>query len=104
MDGFYEENFNDKSWSDINVPGNWEIQGFGVPIYVNASYEFVSPGYPPYWDRPNPTGSEEFNPTGTYRKEFEIPQSWIGKILSSVPMEQGQLTSILTANFGYDQR
>ena len=86
MDGFYEENFNDKSWSDINVPGNWEIQGFGVPIYVNSGYEFVSPGYPPYWDRPNPPlVPEEFNPTGTYRKEFEIPQSWIGKdiILSS---------------------
>lgn len=86
MDGFCEENFNDKSWNDINVPGNWEIQGFGVPIYVNTGYEFVSPGYPPYWDRPNPPlVPKEFNPTGTYRKEFEIPQSWIGKdiILSS---------------------
>ncbi|NMB49986.1 MAG: glycoside hydrolase family 2, partial [Bacteroidales bacterium] len=86
MEGFYEENFNDNGWNDINVPGNWETQGFGVPIYVNTGYEFVSPGYPPYWDRPNPPlVPKEFNPTGTYRKEFEIPQSWIGKdiILSS---------------------
>lgn len=79
-DGFYELNFDDSSWKNIAVPGNWEVQGFGVPIYVNTSYEFTSPGFPPYWDKPNPPlVPREFNPTGTYRKIFEIPQAWQGK-------------------------
>ncbi|MDD3308480.1 MAG: glycoside hydrolase family 2 TIM barrel-domain containing protein [Dysgonamonadaceae bacterium] len=80
QNGFYEENFNASSWSDIKVPGNWEIQGFGTPIYVNTTYEFTSPGHPPYWDKPNPPlVPHDFNPVGTYRKEFDIPSSWIGK-------------------------
>ncbi len=86
MKDFYNMEFDAQSWSDIQVPGNWEIQGFGTPIYVNTTYEFTSPGHPPYWDRPAPPlVPEEFNPTGTYRKEFNIPQSWDGQeiILSS---------------------
>ena len=62
----YVENFADRPtdfmnvrtevnrWPDINVPGNWELQGFGTPIYVNQPYEFCSKGYEPYWDKPNP--------------------------------------------------
>ena len=86
MKDFYNMQFDAQSWSDIQVPGNWEVQGFGTPIYVNTTYEFTSPGHPPYWDRPAPPlVPEEFNPTGTYRKEFNIPQSWDGQeiILSS---------------------
>ena len=86
MKDFYNMQFDTQSWNDIQVPGNWEVQGFGTPIYVNATYEFTSPGHPPFWDKPvPPLVPEEFNPTGTYRKEFEIPQSWDGQeiILSS---------------------
>ena len=86
MKDFYNMQFDAQSWNDIQVPGNWEVQGFGTPIYVNATYEFTSPGHKPFWDKPNPPlVPEEFNPTGTYRKEFEIPQSWDGQeiILSS---------------------
>lgn len=84
--GFCDANFDDSRWSNIQVPGNWEMQGFGTPIYVNATYEFTSPGHPPYWDKPNPPlVPKEFNPTGTYRKTFDLPASWQGKeiILSS---------------------
>ena len=64
-------------WPDINVPGNWELQGFGTPIYVNQPYEFCSSGYPPYWDKPNPPYvPQEWNPTGTYRREFTLPGDW----------------------------
>ena len=67
-------------WADIEVPGNWERQGFGIPIYVNTSYEFCSPGYAPYWDKPNPPYvPEEWNPTGTYRRDFNLPANWDGK-------------------------
>ena len=73
-----EKNVSD--WADIQVPGNWERQGFGIPIYVNTSYEFCSPGYAPYWDRPNPPYvPEEWNPTGTYRRDFTLPADWNGK-------------------------
>lgn len=73
-----EKNVSD--WADIEVPGNWERQGFGTPIYVNTSYEFCSPGYAPYWNRPNPPYvPEEWNPTGTYRRDFTLPAGWDGK-------------------------
>ncbi|KAA6327683.1 Beta-galactosidase, partial [termite gut metagenome] len=56
-------------WADIIVPGNWERQGFGTPIYTNSNYSFCSKGYPPYWDRPNPPYvPKDWNPTGTYRR------------------------------------
>ncbi len=77
MEGFQHVAFDDSMWGDIKVPGNWELQGYGIPIYVNSSYEFTSPGHPPYWDRPNPPlVPEAFNPTGTYRKEFILPDNW----------------------------
>ncbi len=79
-DQFSNLNFDASGWKDIQVPGNWEVQGFGYPIYVNATYEFTSPGHTPFWDRPRPPlVPEAFNPTGTYRKEFEIPQTWSGQ-------------------------
>ena len=47
---------------------------------MNTSYEFCSPGYAPYWDRPNPPYvPEEWNPTGTYRRDFTLPADWNGK-------------------------
>lgn len=71
---------NVSKWADIQVPGNWERQGFGTPIYVNTTYEFCSPGYAPYWDKPNPPFvPKEWNPTGTYRREFTLPANWDGK-------------------------
>ncbi|KAA6341328.1 Beta-galactosidase [termite gut metagenome] len=77
---FANPNTNVSNWADINVPGNWERQGFGTPIYVNIGYSFCSEGYKPYWDRPNPPYvPEEWNPTGTYRRDFTLPNDWDGK-------------------------
>ncbi|MCL2727216.1 MAG: DUF4981 domain-containing protein [Bacteroidales bacterium] len=67
-------------WQDIQVPGNWEVQGFGTPIYVNHPYEFVSLGYPPYLQAPDPPHvPREFNPVGIYRRDFEVPADWKGQ-------------------------
>lgn len=57
------------SWADIKVPGNWEFQGFGTPIYINHGYEF-KPRYP------IPPLLPEDIPVGVYRREFEIPVPW----------------------------
>ncbi len=77
---FMNERTNDNNWPEINVPGNWELQGFGTPIYVNSAYEFCSPNNPPYMEQPNPPYvPEEWNPTGTYRREFTIPSDWEDK-------------------------
>ena len=54
------------SWTSINVPGHWQLQGHGRPRYTNVSYPF--PVCPPYV----PTE----NPTGTYRRSFHVPSNW----------------------------
>ncbi|HEX7366714.1 MAG TPA: glycoside hydrolase family 2 TIM barrel-domain containing protein [Pelobium sp.] len=67
---FYQANFDDSSWKNIKVPGNWELNGFGIPIYTNIVYPF--PKNPPFIDH-------SFNPVGTYRKDFTVPENWDGK-------------------------
>ncbi|WP_410084548.1 glycoside hydrolase family 2 TIM barrel-domain containing protein, partial [Barnesiella intestinihominis] len=77
---FMEPDFNTADWKEIKVPGNWELQGFGDPIYVNVGYEFVSPGFDKYLQEPNPPMVPEvWNPTGTYRRDFALPANWKGK-------------------------
>jgi beta-galactosidase len=66
---FYKTSFNDASWNTIAVPSNWELQGFGIPIYTNINYPF--PKNPPYIDH-------SYNPVGSYRRRFTVPVSWNG--------------------------
>ena len=37
---FYKPDYDDSSWDEIRVPGNWQTQGYGVPIYTNVTYPF----------------------------------------------------------------
>ena len=68
----YQTDFDDSRWDEIEVPSNWELSGYGVPIYLNHPYEF---SYDP--DPPNiPDG---YNPVGSYRKEFILPEDWGGQ-------------------------
>ena len=67
MDGFYETDYNSQRWERIPVPGNWEMNGYGAPVYVNVANEFKS--NPPY----APT---EYNPVGRYITEFKVPGAW----------------------------
>ncbi len=60
------------SWNDIKVPGNWELQGYGVAIYTNHPYEFKT-------HNPRPPQLPEANPVGVYRREFTIDKQWCGK-------------------------
>ncbi|MBE6216960.1 MAG: DUF4981 domain-containing protein [Bacteroidales bacterium] len=61
-----------ETWDDIKVPGNWEMQGFGIPIYVNTDFEFMT------WN-PKPPFIPEENPTGVYFRTFNVPKGWAGR-------------------------
>ncbi len=66
---FYRTDFDDSKWADFPVPANWEINGYGIPIYVNQPYEFTKDPNPP--DIP-----DDYNPVGSYREKFNIPEAW----------------------------
>lgn len=68
-DDFYEEKFNDRKWDIIQVPSNWEMVGYGDKLFRNVHAPFKAK--PPYVPK-------EYNPTGAYRKTFNIPASWNG--------------------------
>jgi beta-galactosidase len=76
---FYRTDFNDKSWVDFKVPANWEVNGYGFPIYVNQPYEFT--GHAKRGGRLNPPFDipEDNNPVGSYRRKFTIPENWGGR-------------------------
>ena len=67
---FYMENFDVSKWNKIKVPGSWPVQGYDKPIYMNHPYEFnhTSP-----WPTKVPN---EWNPVGSYRRNFNIPAEW----------------------------
>ena len=86
---FFKTGFNDRKWSDIEVPSNWEMQGFGQAFFRNTSAAWAS-------QRPRqgsaaqsqpartfsatpPEVPMDYNPTGAYRTTFSIPSSWKGE-------------------------
>ncbi|MCX6560812.1 MAG: DUF4981 domain-containing protein [Candidatus Aminicenantes bacterium] len=72
---FFRPEFDDAAWKTIPVPANWEFLGYGIPIYVNSSYEWVKPPA-----QPNPPHvPHDYNPTGCYRQTFTVPAEWKDK-------------------------
>ncbi|MBN2593825.1 MAG: DUF4981 domain-containing protein [Sedimentisphaerales bacterium] len=64
---FYKPSYNVSKWDKIPVPSNWQMHGYGRPIYLNMRYPFpVNPPHIPH----------DYNPVGSYRTEFEIPGAW----------------------------
>ncbi|WP_057832924.1 glycoside hydrolase family 2 TIM barrel-domain containing protein [Colwellia sp. TT2012] len=68
--GFEQKVFDDANWSQIPVPGNWEVEGFGYPIYLDERFPFSTT-----W----PDVPKDYNPIGSYRKPFTLPKSWQNK-------------------------
>lgn len=74
---FYKTDYNDKSWKTIPVPSNWEMQGYGTPIYVSAGYPFkIDPPRVMGTPKEDYTAYKERNPVGSYRHSFNLPSDW----------------------------
>jgi beta-galactosidase len=69
---FYKTDFDDSNWHEITVPSNWEIEGFGTPIYTNIRYPFEIE------DLKAPV---EDNPVGSYRRSFLVDEDWDGRTI-----------------------
>ncbi len=76
---FYLTDFDDNHWVNFPVPANWELNGYGLPIYVNQPYEFA--GHIKRYAQLNPPYDipADNNPVGSYRKKVIIPQDWDGR-------------------------
>ena len=79
---FYRTDFSYEGWDNILVPGNWEMQGFGTPIYTNITYPFKR-NQPSVSSEPpsNFTSYSARNPVGSYYTTFQIPEHIQGKLL-----------------------
>ncbi len=75
---FYKTNYDVSSWKEIPVPANWEMHGYGTPIYTNITYPFKN--NPPFIEpQKGFTNEKEPNPVGSYRRNFNLPADWDGK-------------------------
>ena len=71
---FYRAGYNDAAWDSIPVPGIWELNGYGDPLYVNIGYAWRND----FENRP-PQVPVEKNHVGSYRRTINIPAEWKGK-------------------------
>ena len=71
---FYKVDLDDSNWKTMNLPGIWEMNGFGVPEYVNVGF-----GWRGHFDEQPPAVPTKDNHVGSYRRIINIPENWDGK-------------------------
>ena len=71
---FWKTDYNDRAWGTMPVPGMWELNGYGNPLYVNIGYAWKN-----QFDNNPPEIPVKNNHVGSYRKEITVPASWNGK-------------------------
>lgn len=67
---FYKEDFNVDNWEEIDIPSNWQMRGYGIPIYTNVNYPYSIN------TQDIPKIDHGYNPVGSYRRSFEVPKNW----------------------------
>ncbi len=85
--GFEAPAFDDSAWKEIPVPSNWQMHGYGAPLYTNSPYPFAKNpptvmGEPPQHFTNFPI--ENRNQVGSYRHKFTLPEAWKGRRTSIV--------------------
>lgn len=100
---FYRVGYNDSAWGTMPVPGIWEVNGYGDPLYVNPGYPWLG-----HFETVPPMVPTEENHVGSYRREIEIPAAWAGR---QVIAHIGSATSNITlwvngqrAGYGEDSK
>lgn len=77
---FFNTSFDDSGWKTFPVPGDWEMNGYGTPIYSSSGYTFkIDPPFVMKEPKKSYTAYVERNPTGCYRRTFSVPTEWKGK-------------------------
>ena len=71
---FYKTDLDDSKWNNIQMPGNWEMLGYGQPEYVNVGF-----GWRGHFNQQPPAVPTKDNHVGSYRREINIPANWDGK-------------------------
>ena len=71
---FFKTDLDDSAWKTMNIPANWEMNGFGVPEYVNTGFAWRG-----HFDQKPPAVPVKDNNVGSYRRIINIPDSWDGK-------------------------
>lgn len=87
-EGFFATNYDDSAWRTMPVPGLWELNGFGDPVYVNIQYPWSK-----FYENNPPYVPTEQNRVGSYRRTVEIPAEWAGK---DIFLHIGSATSNVT--------
>ncbi|MDD5184952.1 MAG: glycoside hydrolase family 2 TIM barrel-domain containing protein [Paludibacter sp.] len=74
---FFTSKFDDSGWKDFPVPANWEVNGYGTPIYISSGYSFqIDPPRVTSTPPKKYTTYIERNPVGQYRRSFVLPANW----------------------------
>ena len=111
---FFDTKFDASGWDDIKVPSNWEVEGFGIPIYVNHQYEFADYKAPvaddmelveKYYPKNPGDVPDNYNPVGSYIREFDLESDWKDKeiFLHIGAMKSGGFVWINGKYIGYSQ-
>ena len=69
--GFERVDYDTRKWDQMEVPSNWELEGYGLRIYTNEKYPF---------EKNAPHAPTDWNPVGSYKRTFELPSTWENRV------------------------
>ena len=81
---FFKDDYDTRDWKDIEVPSNWQMKGYDVPVYANITYPFwtyedVFNSKSNTYKKVPPAIPHDWNPVGSYKRNFKVPSDWKNK-------------------------